>query len=444
MQGAYNALPVHSLFRGSIPVHCGGFRMKLLPTKVIAVGGGKGGVGKSFISSNIACGLALIDRKIILIDGDLAGANIHILFGIKFPERTLGDFLNKKVSAFADVLLSTPLPNLRLICNASDLIEIANPQYAQKKKLIGELTKLDADAIVIDIGAGASLNNLDFFNAADTGLIIATPSPTSLQNAYSFFKMAVHRKILSHFSSEQSIKRELTAAFNNTDTFKSMNQVIDMLERLDRDAADRLNTLLGEGCYKLIVNMATAQEGDKVARALAGVARSYLNINLTYLGSIGFDTAVENSIRRMEPLLLAKETALSDTIMRMARRLIDTPMPDLHIDPGFSENSGSSDPSRKLTSSSRVQLCLHDEVLSRDTKLHVQTEDLGIDKAQIVSLVFSGGQLLYSRRMDYREILNGNDVQHNVAERVKNLHRSMLADINNGILDNGLAQNKGD
>jgi len=51
---------------------------------------------------------------------------------------------------------------------------------------------------------------------------------------------------------------------------------------------------------------------------------------------------------------------------------------------------------------------------------------------------------LYSRRIDYREILNDIDVQHNIANRVKNLHRSMLADIKNGILDNGLAQNKGD
>ena len=418
--------------------------MKLLPTKVIAVGGGKGGVGKSFISSNIACGIAMVDRKVILIDADLAGANIHILFGIKFPERTLGDFLNRKVPAFADVLLSTPLPNLRLICNASDLIEIANPQYAQKKKLIRELAKLDADEIVIDIGAGASLNNLDFFNAADTGLIITTPSPTSLQNAYSFLKMAVQRKILNFFSSEQSIKRELVSAFNNSDTYKSMKQVIDMLERLDRDAADRLNALLGEGCYKLIVNMATTQEGDKIATALGGVARSYLNINLAYLGSIGFDTAVENSIRRMEPLLLTKETALSDTIMRMTRKLLETRIPDRRMDAGVSEDIGAPDPSHKLSSSSRVQLCLHDEVLNRDTKLHVQTEDLGIDKAQIVSLVFSGGQLLHSRRMDYRGILNDNDVQHNVAERVKSLHRSMLDDIRSGVLDKGLAQNKGD
>ena len=417
--------------------------MKLLPTKVIAVGGGKGGVGKSVISSNIACGLARGERKAILIDGDLAGANIHILFGIKVPEKTLGDFLQKKVPAFTDVLLPTPLPNLHLICNASDLLEIANPLFAQKKRVIGALAKLDANAIVIDIGAGASLNNLDFFNAADIGIIVTTPSPTSLQNAYSFLKMAVHRKILSHFAAEPAVKSELTAAFNDPDSYKSMKQIIDLLERLDRAAADRINALLGESCYKLIVNMATTQEGDKVARAIGGVARSYLNINLTYLGSIAFDTAVENSIRKMEPLLLAEDSAFTDTFMRMTRKLFDHGLPDWQTSSRSSDSLGTPGQGPKLTSISRVQLCLHDEVSNRDLKLHVQTEDLGIDKAQIVSLVFSGGQLLHSRRLDYREILNENDVQHNVAERVKKLHRSVLTDIKSGILDKELGQKNG-
>src|SRR5271169_3293387 len=138
--------------------------MKLLPSTIIAVGGGKGGVGKSFFASNLACGLAKIGRSVILVDADLAGANIHILFGIKYPERTLGDYLKKNVATLADVLLPTQLPNLSLLCGASDFLELANPHYTQKQKVISEITRLNADMIVIDIGAGASLNNLDFFN----------------------------------------------------------------------------------------------------------------------------------------------------------------------------------------------------------------------------------------------------------------------------------------
>ncbi len=137
--------------------------MALLAGNVIAVGGGRGGVGKSFFAANIACALAQGGRKVILIDADLAGANVHILFGIKHPEHTVGDYLKKKVGSFSDVLLPTMLPDLRLICGASDLLEVANPHYAQKQKIISELARLDADCIIIDIGAGAGVNNLDFF-----------------------------------------------------------------------------------------------------------------------------------------------------------------------------------------------------------------------------------------------------------------------------------------
>lgn len=411
--------------------------MKLLESKVIAVGGGKGGVGKSFIASNIACGLAMSGRSVVIVDADLAGANIHTLFGIKYPERTLSDFLKKKVSAFTDILLDTPLPNLKLICGASDLLEIANPHHAQKQQLIGEISRLNADMIIIDIGAGASLNNLDFFNAADTGIIVTTPSPPALQNAYGFLKMAVHRKILRLFSGRTALKSELTDAFAESNTFKSMKHILDLLEKRDPAAVGDLKSLLSESRYQLIVNMSTAREGERVAQALCGVAYQYLNVHLGFFGAISFDAMVENSVRKMEPLLLTQEAAVSDLFMSMAEKLIN-------------EGSGGTPPADsssaaipRFKSNSQVQLCLHDEVLFQGTKLHVQTEDFGMEKAQIISLVFSGGEILFSQKTDYREALEMQDVQHVVTERVKTQHAGLLADIRNGVIANELSGSKG-
>ena len=408
--------------------------MKLLSGNVIAVGGGKGGVGKSFFASNIACALAKNNRKVILVDADLAGANIHILFGIKYPGRTLADYIKKRVSAFSDILLPTMLPNLQLVCGAADLLEIANPHYAQKQKIISDIGRLNADFIVIDIGAGASLNNLDFFNSADTGIVVTTPSPTSLQNAYGFLKMAVQRKVLGLFPGDGQTKGVLAAAFGNSDTYSNMKQVIDRTHQNDREGADRIATLLRESSYWLVVNMASVTEEQRVAKALCGVAYQYLNVTLASLGSIGYETAVENSIRRMEPLLTLDDSVIMQTFMHMAEKF--------QGDGAAVAGEQNGEVRLKLHSSSRVQLCLHDEALFQGTKLHVQTEDLGMDKAQIVSLVFSGGRILFSRKSPYDDVLNRSDVQQVVADRVKGQHRRMLDDIRNNVLAGELSKGK--
>ncbi len=415
--------------------------MKFLPGTIIAIGGGKGGVGKSFFASNLACGLAEKRRSVILVDADLAGANLHILFGIKYPERTLGDYLKKNVATFADILLPTQLPNLSLICGASDLLEIANPHYAQKQNIISEIARLNADTIVIDIGAGASLNNLDFFNAADTGIIVTTPSPTALQNAYAFLKMAVHRRILGLFSGDTALKHELTNAFNDKDRFTNIRQIFEHLKEIDPSKAEQANTLLSESRYRLIVNMATESEGQRVDKALGGVAYQYLNVNLPLLGVLAYNVNVENSIRKMEPLFLGADSAISRTFTHMAGRLAGETSSAVSAAPVDSDDAP--DAVNKVASSSRVQISLQEEVLWHGTKLHVQTEDLGMEKGQIVTLVFSGGLILLSRKTDYHDILNGNDVQYNVAERVRTQHRKMLADINNGSTEVELLKRKG-
>lgn len=409
--------------------------MKLLASNVIAVGGGKGGVGKSFFASNIACALALRGQTTILVDADLAGANIHTLFGINYPEKTLSDYFKKKVESFSDVLLSTPLPNLKLICGASDLIEIANPKYGQKQKVINEITRLNADTVIIDIGAGANLNNLDFFNAADIGVIVTTPSPPSLQNAYSFLKLAVHRKILTAFLGTPDLKTEVSAALGD-ESYKTMKKLMEFIEHRDATLAEKVRTSLSESRYHLMVNMATAAEGSRVSQTLGSVAYQYLDVHLGFLGAIGFEVTVENSMRKMEPLLLSNEAAVSDLFMDMAAKLFASPTQL----PSLSRSASGTATAPKIKSNSAVQTSLHDEAFYQGTKLHVQTEDFGIEKAQILTLVFSGGEILFARKTEYHDVLNNTDLQHAVAERLKGQHLAVLADIRSGALERELSK----
>lgn len=417
-----------SIYRGSTPTQAPPFT-NLTTGNMVAVGGGKGGVGKSLIASSIACGLALSGRKVILVDADLAGANIHLLFGIKFPEKTLGDYLKRKVPSFKDVLIHTSLPNLSLICGASDLLEIANPHFDQKRNLMEEISRLNTDAVVIDIGAGATLNNLDFFNMAGTGIIVTTPDPTAIQNAYSFLKMAVHRRVLSLFSDDSLAKNVLNNSFSDIDTFTNMKYIIDLLRQVDHSAAEKVSALLNESRYRLVVNLATPGGGEQVLKTLDSVSSQYLNIRLASFGSIGYHADVEKSIRKMEPLLTRNNGALSGIFMKIAGKLIEDWAKGQPPVRPITRSRERVPAARKEERGSPAPLCLYDETLCQGVKLHVQTQDLGVKKARIATIVFREGAILFTRETSYRGVLDGKNTGYGVDERVKAQHRRMLADI---------------
>src|SRR5512137_2265033 len=99
--------------------------------KMWAVGGGKGGVGKSMVTLLLGASLARLGRKVIMIDADLGGSNLHTLTGIRYPEYTLGDFIARKVETIEQLVVETPIDKLKLICGADDILGIANPKFTQ-------------------------------------------------------------------------------------------------------------------------------------------------------------------------------------------------------------------------------------------------------------------------------------------------------------------------
>ena len=131
--------------------------------RIWAIAGGKGGTGKTVVTANLGIGLSLLGYKVILIDGDLGAPNLHFLFGISKPERNLSDFINGNVMGLEDVLLPTPNENLRLICGGSEMLGLANLPYQTKQKLKRHIAEINADYIIVDLGAGMAYNTLDFF-----------------------------------------------------------------------------------------------------------------------------------------------------------------------------------------------------------------------------------------------------------------------------------------
>ena len=149
-------------------------------------------MGKTVILANTAISLAQQGKRCVALDLDLGGANLHTVLGVSDPDRSLSDFLRRKVESLSDTMVPTPYPNLNFISGSKALLEIANPKFSQKEKLIRHIMSLDVDYVLLDLGAGSAFNTLDFFLSADEGVLVVLPEPTSVENAYHFIKAAFY------------------------------------------------------------------------------------------------------------------------------------------------------------------------------------------------------------------------------------------------------------
>lgn len=273
--------------------------------KVWAVGGGKGGVGKSLVSILLAISLARLNKKTILVDADLGGANLHTLMGIKTPARTLNDFVNRKFNTIEDICTRTSIDNLRIICGASEILSLANPQYAQKSKIMQGLLKLPADHVLLDLGAGTSYNVLDFFLIAHNPIVVVTPQPISIQNAYAFVRNAVYRKLSRMASQKASLQHIIKTAMDPKNE-KRMRTITDLYDAVaashGQKVCSQIKTAVGSLTPYIVTNMAQDQRDYNAGKIIQLVAEKYLTIRVEDLGAIDHDPVVASMVAQMMPL----------------------------------------------------------------------------------------------------------------------------------------------
>ena len=182
--------------------------------EIWAIGGGKGGVGKSFVAGNLGILLAQRGFRVILADLDLGGANLHTWLGVNTPEQGVSEFVDRQVEQIHELLIPTSIPQLRLISGARDGVEIANLKHTQKMRFLMALKRLDTDFIIMDLGAGTAYNTIDFFLLAEKQLMVVIPEPTSIENAYRFLKNSFYRK-LRHTSSSFGLRNVVDQMLKN-------------------------------------------------------------------------------------------------------------------------------------------------------------------------------------------------------------------------------------
>lgn len=293
---------------------------------ILTIGGGKGGSGKSFITVNIGICLSKLGARVILIDGDLAGANLHTLLGISRPTLSLSDFIKKRVSSLEEALIQTDIPNLQLLIGAQDLINAADAKSLQRQKILRSIRKLEGDYILVDLGAGNSMSVLDFFLMSDGGILIMTPEPTSIENTFRFLKSAFYRRLKQSISS-LPVKELIDGAMDLKNEMGIQNpyDLIDVIKKVDEEAA----TILLEGIKSfrpnLILNQVWTKKDVEIGFSVRSACQKYFGIHLHYLGYVVYDQEVGHSIRKRMPLVLDNSfSKAAQCVKAIASKLANT------------------------------------------------------------------------------------------------------------------------
>lgn len=246
--------------------------------RVITVTSGKGGVGKTSISVNLAIQLQRMGKKVIVLDADFGLANIEIMLGVR-PQYNLSDlmFRGKDIK---DIITYGP-EGIGFISGGSGIQEMANLTREQVFQLINKMYDLDrlADVIIVDTGAGISDSVLEFVAASAEVLLVVTPEPTSITDAYALLK-----------------------SMNASSSYKPAKTSVKMVANQVRNSRD----------------------ADKLFDKLGVVVNKFLNIEIEYMGGVPYDTNMQRAVVRQEPIsMTTPNSAAAKFIQKMAHMLED-------------------------------------------------------------------------------------------------------------------------
>lgn len=264
---------------------------------IFPIGGGKGGSGKSFITANLGALFARKGRKVVLVDLDLGGSNLHTLVGLKNPRTGLHEFINRDISDLAQAAVPTRIPNLFVITSMDCSMEIANLFHTQKQKIIRAVQKLPYEYVLLDLGAGTNFNTLDFFLISNEGVFVVTPEPTSIENTFRFIKATYLRKIKqilgqAHF---RDITREVLD-LSGEKYFRSPSDMIDMVLNHDRNKGERLREELGAFSLKFIINQCRKCTDTGLGDKIQKVCNKHFYSTFQFLENVGYDERVHDAV----------------------------------------------------------------------------------------------------------------------------------------------------
>lgn len=281
--------------------------------KIIAVGGSKGGVGKSLFAANLAVLLAKQGYRTVAVDLDLGGANLPIYLGENYLlERTINDYLNKKYPCLEDIMIKGR-HGPKIIGGDSSQLGSANIPFARKLKLLRAIRNIDADFVVLDLGGDTSYNMLDFFLAGDYGIVMTTRDTASYIGAYQFIKTALYRKLNRLQGAENSYQATRNSALVRLiteATSSSSGHPVDSIEELIRRIREKeplenslvVKTILGFNPYLVVNKVTNPAHAIQVINTIRGLSKKMLSLDVVSPGYISRHREIEDSLITTGPV----------------------------------------------------------------------------------------------------------------------------------------------
>lgn len=286
------------------------------------ISSGKGGVGKTFISTSLALTVSKLGHKVVLVDFDLTGANSHTALGIDPSHMNLRHYF-ESTKSLDDIILNTPHPNLEYIQGFWDSwgpVSIENSHIQQFWK---DLKNIDADYVIIDLGTGFYEHHMNIFKRCDERFLITTPEPTSIEKTYRFIESLICSTLKENSTPDAFGKlmyvlrdhrqRILPEPFSFK-KYLTANEgfIFDHFEQLSKKPV------------QLIVNSVRSPQQMELGHSMKSVACKYYDLSLEFAAAIDFDNAVWQSLRNREPVLVAQPfTPLSGQFLSLCKHMID-------------------------------------------------------------------------------------------------------------------------
>jgi len=302
--------------------------------RFITIGGGKGGVGKSLVASNLALAMAQAGSRVVLVDCDLGAANQHVLFGIDRPNPGIQGLLDRKIANLTEGLTPTAHPKLHLVAGTGASVGAANINHGEKQRIIRHIRSLDAEIVMIDVGAGVSFNVLDFFELGSQRLLVITPQVTSIQTAYSFLKGAVMRSLM-HLCEKASELDLLSPAAKSGENEK-VSQILARVRDRSPALGESIDRVLGHFGAQIIGNQVFDSNQAGIFHAITRMIQDFLGITVPIIGTVRASRRIRESVNLRKPMMLGPRDEDSRAFEQMAEALLAE---DVAIDDLLTEDS---------------------------------------------------------------------------------------------------------
>ena len=273
---------------------------------IIAVGGGKGGIGKSLVCTNLAIGMALSGQKVILMDTDFGASNLHALLGINNPAHGFQDFFKEDVSNHQSLLIDTGISNLKFVSGAGDNPGSANIDTEKINKVISFIKNLEADTILLDLGPGTNYNVIDFFNISTQNVVLTTPEMTSVMKTFSFIRSALFRRVALAFQDNSDIQKMVDHSNPGSADIEAYTTGLlrDRFVENFPEQLEQFNNIVKDFTPGLVVNRVRSKKDLKTGDNLLKLVRKFLEVEATFLGYIIESDSIRDSVDEMIPFLI--------------------------------------------------------------------------------------------------------------------------------------------